>query len=121
MYTRNDYAKDLKLAAESGRILDACAVADKYIKTLESIIESYKSGIADRRIKLTLRTQYIMDTLSINEWNALITSYENDELADVSGVEDEFVEIRTTLANVVNNHSILDLRFVSWIQELPSN
>lgn len=121
MYTRDDYAKDLKLAAESGRILDACAVADKYIKTLESIIESYKSGIADRRIKLTLRTQYIMDTLSINEWNALITSYENDELADVSGVEDEFVEIRTTLANVVNNHSILDLRFVSWIQELPSN
>lgn len=66
-----------------------------------------------KRIVLTLKSNYICDILSINEWNKLITSYENDPKAIINNLAmDEELYIYTTLENVLNNHSKADLRFL---------
>lgn len=77
--------------------------------------------IRDRRITITLNGNLeLFKRLSINEWNALITSYENDPNAEIEPYDegkDGWCIIHTTLSNVVDNHSVLDLRFASWISE----
>lgn len=77
-------------------------------------------AIEDRKIRLTLKPKHLMDVLSIKEWNELVSRYENDKNVIVHEHMDDFISFDTTLENVVNNHSILDLRFVSWVQELDN-
>ena len=70
--------------------------------------------IKNQIIYLTIRPNELFHRLSVNEWNELITSYENDPLAIVEEYNTEFdgyVFITTTLYNILKNHSLLDLRF----------
>lgn len=70
--------------------------------------------IENQIIYLVLRPRNLMEELSINQWNELITSYENDEDAIVEPYDPEwdgFVYITTNLFNILKNHSLLDLRF----------
>lgn len=71
--------------------------------------------IEDREIYLALKPSNLMSELSINQWNDFITRYENDELALVTPYDEDFdgwLFVTTTLKNVLENHSLYDLRFL---------
>lgn len=62
-------------------------------------------------VTLLLKSDYLLDKLSINEWNALITRYENDPNATMEDYMDDYILIHTTVDNIKKNHNINDLRF----------
>lgn len=70
-------------------------------------------NIVDCKIRLVLLPKYLMDILSIREWNDFITSYEKDRNVTIHDNMDKYIAFDTTLGNIVCNHSLLDLRFVS--------
>lgn len=63
-------------------------------------------------ITLLIKSDYLLDKLSINEWNALITRYENDPNATIEDHMDDYLLIHTTVDNIKKNHHISDLRFM---------
>ena len=66
-------------------------------------------------VYLVLKPENIMKELTIREWNDFIDRYSNDENSVVEPYNenmDGYVFITTTLENVVNNHSVNDLRFL---------
>lgn len=70
--------------------------------------------IQNKIIYLALRPHHLMNELSINEWNNLITSYEKDDDAVIEPYDENYdahVFITTNLFNILKNHSIMDLRF----------
>ena len=70
--------------------------------------------IDNQIIYLVLKPKNLMEELSINQWNELITAYENDKDAVVEPYNpdyDGFCYITTYLHNILKNHSLLDLRF----------
>lgn len=72
-------------------------------------------NIEDREIYLIINPNDLMTKLSINQWNELITNYENDDFSLVTPYNEEYdgwCFITTTLKNVIENHSIYDLRFL---------
>lgn len=80
-----------------------------------SDIEPYKKDncIENRIIYLVLPAKELFHSLSINDWNQIITRYKNDHLSVVDVEDDvEDVFITTTLDNVLKNHDIMDLRFI---------
>lgn len=74
--------------------------------------------LKDREVYLVLRSKELMDRLSINDWNSFIESYENDEkigkalIAPYNDKYDGWCFITTTLKNILENHSLYDLRFI---------
>lgn len=62
-------------------------------------------------ITLLIKSDYLLDKLSINEWNALITRYENDPNAIIEDHMDDYILIHTTIDNIKKKHNINDLRF----------
>lgn len=66
----------------------------------------------DSSITLLIKSDYLLDKLSINEWNALIISYENDPNATIEDHMDDYLLIHTTVDNIKKKHNISDLRFM---------
>lgn len=98
-----------------GLLLDAIEAGDKLEaenERLKAELEKVKN-IVDCKIRLVLMPKYLMDILSIREWNDLVTSYEKDGNVTIHDNMDKYIAFDTTLGNVVCNHSLLDLRFVS--------
>lgn len=62
-------------------------------------------------VTLLIKSDYLMDKLSINEWNELITRYENDPNVTMEDHMDDYILIHTTIDNIKKNHNINDLRF----------
>lgn len=83
----------------------------------------------DIPIRLYIRSSYLCDKLSINEWNALFSRYENDSNAKIiNRIDDDkshdYAIIETTLFNVLSKGAILDLKFLAsakigdkWVDE----
>lgn len=75
-------------------------------------------SLTDREVYLVLRSNELMDRLSINDWNSFIESYEKDEkigkamIAPYNDKYDGWCFITTTLKNILENHSLYDLRFI---------
>lgn len=61
-------------------------------------------------VYLHLKPEYFLRELSLREWGKMISSYEGDSGAAVEIIAGN-VYITTTLARVLEGHSVLDLRF----------
>ena len=70
--------------------------------------------INNQIIYLVIKPNNLMSELSINDWNDLITFYENDKESIVEEYDekyDGYVFITTNLFNILKNRSVMDLRF----------
>ena len=70
--------------------------------------------IENQVIYLALQPRHLMQDLSINQWNDFISSYENDDDAVVEEHDENFdgyFFVTTNLYNILEKHSLLDLRF----------
>lgn len=70
--------------------------------------------IKNQIIYLALDPKNLFQKLSINEWNKIITDYENDKnvvIEEYNKDMDGWFFATTTLSNILKNHSIMDLRF----------
>lgn len=71
--------------------------------------------IEDREVYLVLKPNDLIEKLSINQWNDFITRYENDKLSLITPYDEKYdgwFFVTTTLKNIVENHSLYDLRFL---------
>lgn len=79
--------------------------------------------IEDVPIRLYIRGEWLCHRLSINEWNALFSRYENDENSRIIDyLEDtehgrNYAVIETTLYTVLSKGAVLDLKFLSSIKD----
>lgn len=123
MRNRNLHTENERLKAENLKHReDKMTMSLKYNEVLNNLndeneklkgeLEKVKN-IVDCKIRLVLRPKYLMDILSIREWNDFVTSYEKDDNVTIHDNMDKYIAFDTTLGNIVNNHSLLDLRFVS--------
>lgn len=76
-----------------------------------NVILDFKRRTMNESVTLLIKSDYLMDKLSINEWNSLITSYENDPNVTMEDHMDDYILIHTTIDNIKKNHNINDLRF----------
>lgn len=70
--------------------------------------------INNQIIYLVIKPNNLMSELSINDWNDLITFYENDKESIVEEYDEKsigYVFITTNLFNILKNRSLMDLRF----------
>lgn len=70
--------------------------------------------IKNQIIYLALTPDDLMSRLSVNQWNEFIDSYIKDENAVVEDYDKDFdgyFFVTTDLHNILQNHSIMDLRF----------
>lgn len=70
--------------------------------------------VKNQIIYLELKPSNLFNELSIKEWNDLIDSYSNDPESIVEPYDktiDGHCFITTSLFNILNKHSIMDLRF----------
>ena len=70
--------------------------------------------IENQVIYLALQPRHLINDLSINEWNDFITSYVNDNNAVAEDYDENFdgyFFVTTNLYNILENHSLLDLKF----------
>lgn len=77
------------------------------------MIENIK--LVDREVYLVLKPNDLIERLSINQWNDFITRYENDNLSLVTPYNEKYdgwFFVTTTLKNIIENHSLYDLRFL---------
>ena len=78
--------------------------------------------VLDTTIRLYIEGKYLCDRLSINEWNALFSRYENDPNSKIiDHLEDtehkrDYAIIETTLSNVLSKGAIMDLQFIRAIK-----
>jgi hypothetical protein len=66
-------------------------------------------------VYLVIKPENIMKELTIREWNDFIDRYTNDKNSVVEPYNenmDGYVFITTSLENILNNHSLNDLRFL---------
>lgn len=76
----------------------------------------------DTPIRLYIEGKYLCDRLSINEWNALFSRYENDLNSKIiDHIDDtehklDYAIIETTLSNVLSKGAIMDLQFIRAIK-----
>lgn len=74
--------------------------------------------MTDIRIRLYIESSYLCDRLSINEWNALFSRYEDDPQAKIKShyshdaKEADYFIIETTLNNVLSKAAVMDLQFM---------
>jgi len=78
--------------------------------------------VNDMPIRLYIRGEWLCNRLSINEWNALFSRYENDENSKIIDyLEDtehgrNFAVIETTLYTVLLKGAVMDLKFLSSVK-----
>lgn len=78
--------------------------------------------IEDMPIRLYIRGDWLCDRLSINEWNALFSRYENDENSRIIDyLEDtehgrNYAVIETTLYTVLSKGAVMDLKFLASVK-----
>lgn len=78
--------------------------------------------IEDMPIRLYIRGEWLCDRLSINEWNALWTRYENDpnskiiDHLDDSKNDRDYAIIETTLQTVLDKGAVMDLQFLRAVK-----
>jgi len=106
----------------------------KYDGIVQAIVEKAKEirlgadhketlVVKDVPIRLYIRGEWLCDRLSINEWNALFSRYENDENSRIIDyLEDtehgrNYAVIETTLYTVLSKGAVLDLKFLSSIKD----
>lgn len=79
--------------------------------------------VKDMPIRLYIRGEWLCHRLSINEWNALFSRYENDENSRIIDyLEDtehgrNYAVIETTLYTVLSKGAVLDLKFLSSVKD----
>ena len=79
--------------------------------------------IEDMPIRLYIRGEWLCNRLSINEWNALFSRYENDPNSRIIDyLEDtehgrNYAVIETTLYTVLSKGAVLDLKFLSSVKD----
>lgn len=79
--------------------------------------------MTDMTIRLYIEGNYLCGRLSINEWNALFSRYENDpnskiiDHLDYSEHDRDYAVIETTLYTVLLKGAIMDLQFLSSIKD----
>lgn len=79
--------------------------------------------IEDMPIRLYIRGEWLCHRLSINEWNALFSRYENDPNSRIIDyLEDtehgrNYAVIETTLYTVLSKGAVLDLKFLSSVKD----
>lgn len=79
--------------------------------------------VKDMPIRLYIRGEWLCDRLSINEWNALFSRYENDENSRIIDyLEDtehgrNYAVIETTLYTVLSKGAVLDLKFLASVKD----
>lgn len=80
-------------------------------------------NISDKTIRLYIEGKYLCTRLSINEWNALFSRYENDPNSKIiDHLEDsehkrDYAIIETTLFTVLSKGSIMDLQFLAAVKD----
>ena len=78
--------------------------------------------VNDMPIRLYIRGEWLCDRLSINEWNALFSRYENDENSKIIDyLEDtehgcNYAIIETTLYTVLLKGAVMDLKFLASVK-----
>lgn len=79
--------------------------------------------MTDMTIRLYIEGNYLFGRLSINEWNALFSRYENDtnskiiDHLDDSEHERDYAVIETTLQTVLAKGAIMDLQFLRAVKD----
>lgn len=79
--------------------------------------------IEDMPIRLYIRGEWLCDRLSINEWNALFSRYENDENSRIIDyLEDtehgrNYAVIETTLYTVLSKGAVMDMQFLRAVKD----
>lgn len=82
-----------------------------------------QDNISDKTIRLYIEGKYLCTRLSINEWNALFSRYENDPNSKIidhledSGHNRDYAIIETTLFTVLSSGSIMDLQFLAGVKD----
>ena len=97
----------------------------KYDGIVQAIVKTAKETlvIKDIPIRLYVRGEWLCDRLSINEWNALFSRYENDENSRIIDyLEDtehgrNYAVIETTLYTVLSKGAVLDLKFLASVKD----
>ena len=106
----------------------------KYDGIVQAIVEKAKEirlganhkeilVVKDIPIRLYFRGEWLCDRLSINEWNALFSRYENDpnskiiDHLDDSEHDRDYAVIETTLQTVISKGAVMDLKFLSSIKD----
>jgi hypothetical protein len=107
---------------------------DRYDAIVNTIVEKAKEirlgannkeilTVNDMPIRLYIRGDWLCDRLSINEWNALFSRYENDENSKIIDyLEDtehgrNYAIIETTLYTVLLKGAIMDLQFLRAVKD----
>lgn len=79
--------------------------------------------IKDMPIRLYIRGEWLCDRMSINEWNALFSRYENDpnskiiDPLDDSEHDRDYAVIETTLQTVLAKGAVMDLQFLRAVKD----
>ena len=106
----------------------------KYDGIVQAIVEKAKEirlganhketlVVKDMPIRLYIRGEWLCHRLSINEWNALFSRYENDpnskiiDHLDDSEHDRDYAVIETTLYTVISKGAVMDLKFLSSIND----
>jgi hypothetical protein len=78
--------------------------------------------MTDMTIRLYIEGNYLCGRLSINEWNALWSRYENDPNSKIIGHLDDsendrdYAVIETTLQTVLDKGAVMDLQFLRAVK-----
>ena len=77
----------------------------KYDGIVQAIVKTAKETlvIKDIPIRLYIRGEWLCDRLSINEWNALFSRYENDE--------------NSRIIDYLEKGAVLDLKFLASVKD----
>lgn len=106
----------------------------KYDGIVQAIVEKAKEirlganhkeilVVKDIPIRLYFRGEWLCDRLSINEWNALFSRYENDPNSkiinhlDDSEHDRDYAVIETTLYTVISKGAVMDLKFLRAVKD----
>ena len=97
----------------------------KYDGIVQAIVKTAKETlvIKDIPIRLYIRGEWLCNRLSINEWNALFSRYDNDENSRIIDyLEDtehgrNYAVIETTLYTVLSKGAVLDLKFLASVKD----
>lgn len=84
-------------------------------KTSDDIIKKPMFQTENKIVYLVIKPENIMKELTIREWNDFLDRYRNDENSVVEPYNenmDGYIFITTSLENILNNHSLNDLRFL---------
>lgn len=106
----------------------------KYDGIVQAIVEKAKEirlganhketlVVKDMPIRLYIRGEWLCHRLSINEWNALFSRYENDpnskiiDHLDDSEHDRDYAVIETTLYTVLLKGAVMDLQFLRAVKD----